>query len=589
MCGGSAAPPWGGDMDGQLAWWLWGLVPVGVLLVVHMAWWGFGVALPGAAFCLAAQRLQDRWLARAAANVVPMGITPAGFVATLFWPAIVSLNLLLLAQVLELFFPGGGRVRLGPFGSYTAFALVAGALFSASQTLFGLVWGESVSRGIRTLFFLLLTGTVVTEAGLTYFRADLLVDTQADPAASVVDRVMADAGPWLAAAVGLIVPVAHTAAGYVAFPQFVLPGLSACVRVVAAALLCVAAALVFLFFGFHGLLVELPPWVAGFRRSASALHARAAALQELARALRGHGRDLKRLEPALSHGHDGATLRDLLQEETREHSETESACGALVERLRAEAEAGDANLVLLSDLAVEVDAERDKLDARATRTLDRCHRLRTDCVSLAEWPERCAAAETHRTEATMLLSQGATERATLLDDCEAAEQEQRKVLDTWTDGEVTGATLGGLEPLVRAVKTGPETSPSGSTERRLAVARFEQSHQIISREMNAAIAAARAAVSEFDHVALETSPIVEQDLPSAGPSPGQLAEVERQITALEVSAMALVKSRGGQLEGLADRIRRRCRELARRPAWWFLLRDAAAWIRRTVSFGRLLP
>ena len=70
-----------------------------------------------------------------------------GFIAGLFWPAVVLLNLLLLAQVMELFFPGGDRIVLGTFGTYSAFALVAGALFSSSQSLFGLVVGESETEG----------------------------------------------------------------------------------------------------------------------------------------------------------------------------------------------------------------------------------------------------------------------------------------------------------------------------------------------------------------------------------------------------------------------------------------------------------
>jgi hypothetical protein len=132
-----------------------------VIVAVHAAWWGFGTCLPSVEFVRKAQHwLKTRWDAltelRPAASVPPADLTVAGFLAALAWPVFILANLLILAQVLEDFFPSGRRVPFGAFGTYGSFALLVGVLFSVSQTVFGLVYGEAKVRAQRVLFFCLL-------------------------------------------------------------------------------------------------------------------------------------------------------------------------------------------------------------------------------------------------------------------------------------------------------------------------------------------------------------------------------------------------------------------------------------------------
>ena len=302
------------------------VVPLILLVAVHVAWWGFRVYLPSATFCQAVHRFQRQWLAKALACFTVPDISASGFVAAVFWPAIVLMNLLLLAQVMELFFPGGGRIDLGVFGSYSAFALVAGALFSASQTLFGLVYGESKSRSLKVLFFFLLIGTIFTEAGLAWYRTKLIVEGAEPVAGTMVDQVMASSGPWLAAAVGFVVPVSHTAAGYVAFPKFLLPAIGYSMRCVGGLGMLVWTALCFLYFGFHdGVPVEVPRWVADLRIEANALQEQAAALRssstgarERQRAAESIRRNLETIPPA---GEFEARVRTLADDRAKSESE----------------------------------------------------------------------------------------------------------------------------------------------------------------------------------------------------------------------------------------------------------------------------
>jgi hypothetical protein len=134
----------------------------------------------------------------------------------------IVLNLLLLAQVLEVFLPGGERVSVYRFGSYTWLSLMAGALYSISQTVFGVVAGEVKRKSLVALFLILTAMTILIEMGLAGYRAVQIEG--GDPLSpTAADQLLLSKGVVLTMFISFIVPVAHSVLGFVAVPRFLIP------------------------------------------------------------------------------------------------------------------------------------------------------------------------------------------------------------------------------------------------------------------------------------------------------------------------------------------------------------------------------
>lgn len=574
-------------MAEQVAWSTWTLLPLAVLVIVHIAWWGFGKALPSVSFCQAVQRLQGQWLAKAVRYFSAPDLSSAGFVAAVFWPAIVLFNLLLLAQVMELFFPGGGRVQVGIFGSYTAFALVAGALFSASQTMFGLVWGESKSRSIKVTFFSLLVATIFTESGLAYYRATLLLEGEDLLAGTVVARVMALSGPGLVAAVGFVVPVAHTSAGYVAFPRFLLPVLALAVRSVGGVALFAWTAVCFVYFGFHGSVAEVPRWVQDLRRGAADLTKRAAALRVTSERIRERRRDLGRLERELKRFQAFSDLENRVRTVEADHLRNEEAWKSKFEAVKEDRKTFDNELQKLCDLSVTVEtAERDVRE-QGNQLVARCGRLRGQIEGTlkSRWwqfwkarPDPVAAFELHRTEMDGHLSEGGAQRGALTDGCTALEKKQEEVLGIWASDGATASALAGMDSRIRGVKTASDTFPPGSPERKQAEGLFDLAHSVVSTTVSEALASARSASKEFEQDLRDASASLSGSAAlDAIPTPGRVSSLGHDLLTIEASVMEAARLRAGEFKGLRRGLDQRCRTIERKPRWWFFLLDLAGW------------
>jgi hypothetical protein len=193
-------------------------------------------------------------------------ITVNGFFSAILWPVTVGLNLLLLAQVLEMVFPGGSRVIVPRMGSYTYLSLLAGALYSISQTLFGVAAGEAgkEKKTLASIFILLLLGTIVGEMGLAFYRATEIAKGLDVLSPTVMDQTFSK-GVVLTVFLAFIVPVAHSVLGFVALPRFYGPIVGYVPRFVAGVVLYVWAVWARFFFGFQNVRI-VPEAISEIRR-----------------------------------------------------------------------------------------------------------------------------------------------------------------------------------------------------------------------------------------------------------------------------------------------------------------------------------
>jgi predicted nucleic acid-binding Zn-ribbon protein len=249
---------------------VWGWIVaalVALFLVTRLAWWLFHAALLGNETAETVRTNSPFWRAKAAGwmGTLP-NISVNGFFCAILWPVTVGLNLLLLAQVLEMVFPGGGRVEIPNMGSYTYLSLLAGALYSISQTLFG-VGAEQAGKArkaLASLFILLLLATIVGEMGLAYYRATELLKGVDALAPTVVDQTFSK-GVVLTVFLSFIVPVAHSILGFVALPNFFGPIVGYVPRFLAGIVLYAWAVFARFFFGFQNVRI-VPEAISEIRR-----------------------------------------------------------------------------------------------------------------------------------------------------------------------------------------------------------------------------------------------------------------------------------------------------------------------------------
>jgi len=246
----------------RFVWW------VGKLLKVEE-----GLFFPGFEFCQWVHKNAPKWRRRSAdwITTIPQRISVIGFLSSLLWPVVVLLNLLLLAQVLEMYFPSETRVTIPYFGSYAVFPLLMGALFSIAQSMFGVVAGETGKKSVATLFILILILTIGIEMRLAYERAVYLEGGQGGADTTMTDRVISQ-GPLVAALVAFVVPVAHSVLGFLALPRFIFPGVGYVFRLGFGLALGVWAIFCSFFFAFHDATpISLPGAVGNLKKKAERL------------------------------------------------------------------------------------------------------------------------------------------------------------------------------------------------------------------------------------------------------------------------------------------------------------------------------
>ncbi len=152
-----------------------------------------------------------------------------GVLSMPLWPSLICLNTLLLAQVLELVIPGGKRIPLSWFGSYSMNSLVAAILLAMVQVVFGLVFERSKYKGRsfykESKFWLgvIIVAAIIVEGGLAAVRAQLLSIGEEMVSPTMWDMVMLRGGPILAGFIGFIFPVAHILVGAIAYKEGLEP------------------------------------------------------------------------------------------------------------------------------------------------------------------------------------------------------------------------------------------------------------------------------------------------------------------------------------------------------------------------------
>ncbi|MEW6619232.1 MAG: hypothetical protein AB1422_07845 [bacterium] len=174
---------------------------------------------------------RSRWWRKAGElfHHLPQGASVVGFLCALLWPFLIALNVLILAQVLEMVFPGGGRrIPLPWVGTYSVFPLIMGFLWAITQTVFGVIFKAIRAETFWTklakiCLFILIALSIVCEAGLAIWRAYLLNAGEIPISPTQVDIIISKYGPWLAGIIGLFVPIGEILAGTFGFGQFIEP------------------------------------------------------------------------------------------------------------------------------------------------------------------------------------------------------------------------------------------------------------------------------------------------------------------------------------------------------------------------------
>jgi hypothetical protein len=197
---------------------------VGFYFFTRIPWWMKKVCVPSAGVVEMVRAEAPLWRVQARKWIfaIPERLSVWGFFTFLIWPVMVFLNLLLLAQVLEIVPPGGERIRVWSLGSYTLLSLLGGALFSISQTVFAVAAGEAKRKSLVVVFLVLLLFTIGVQMGLAGYCAATFVDRYPPDAGSAGHQLVSNGVP-MAMLQSSAIPLAHTVLGFVAVPRFVLP------------------------------------------------------------------------------------------------------------------------------------------------------------------------------------------------------------------------------------------------------------------------------------------------------------------------------------------------------------------------------
>lgn len=258
-----------------VVWWALGVYLLLVALS-HIAWWSRRAYFPNLDFCSDAhdrfhlsrkekKELADDPKALAAAterfwhsigirllSQVPHELSVGGFFCTLFWPVVVLLNIVLLAQVVGTQVgEGGGTWEVFPLGTYGAIPLITATLYAIGQTGLGIMYGESKDKK-RYLALLLLTLAILFEGGLAVYRAWLIRGGTTAAGPNLVDNSLASQfGVVVGAFFGIFFPIVHASLGYVGFPQFVVPVIRYGIRLTGGLLMLAWSAANYVLFAWH--------------------------------------------------------------------------------------------------------------------------------------------------------------------------------------------------------------------------------------------------------------------------------------------------------------------------------------------------
>lgn len=152
--------------------------------------------------------------------------TVLGLFFVVLWPSIVFLNIFLLAQLLELYFPGGERIAIPLVGSYSTFPLIMGGIWVLVQVAFGILFDRTRSIWWKILLAVIIIFSIGAEGWLAHLRANLLLSGEEMVSPTLWDIIILK-GPILAFFIGIIIPSAEIPTGTIAFKEFIAPLLKA--------------------------------------------------------------------------------------------------------------------------------------------------------------------------------------------------------------------------------------------------------------------------------------------------------------------------------------------------------------------------
>ena len=247
------------------------LVFIGLFLVTRLPWWLGKVCVPSPVFSERVRADAPVWRAKAASWITgfPSVVDAKSFLATAFWPAIFGLNLVLLAQSLEMFMPGAGRVEVPYLGSYTWLSLLAAVLYSVSQTVFAVFAGESGKKSISAIFLLMVFVSIGVEMSLAGYRSWLIITSQVEVDQTAADAILSK-GVAITMFISFIVSMAHTALGFVSLPKFIFPLVNYAPKLLGGIIFWFASWFTVFFFGFHPG-YNVPLAISGLREDAASL------------------------------------------------------------------------------------------------------------------------------------------------------------------------------------------------------------------------------------------------------------------------------------------------------------------------------
>ena len=232
------------------------LLLVGLYFVTRIPWWTRRVCVPSPEAVEYVQAHAPEWGKRAAGWIAafPSVINAYGLLATPLWLLIMGLNLVLLAQSLEVFMPSAERLEIPFFGSYTWLSLLAGLLFSLSQSVFGVIAGENKRRSIVVLCLSLVVVSICVEMGLAGYRSYMIITHVVDVDATTADSLLSK-GVALTMFISFIVPIAHTSLGFISIPRFLVPLANYMPRLVGGILVWLWSWFVRFYFGFQRVVI----------------------------------------------------------------------------------------------------------------------------------------------------------------------------------------------------------------------------------------------------------------------------------------------------------------------------------------------
>jgi hypothetical protein len=424
--------------------------------------------------------------------------------------------------------------------------------------------------------FLILT--VVVEAGLAYSRATILIGGEARVSGSFVDHVMVAWGPWLVGAIGVIVPVAHTALGFMGFSGFIEPVIGYPFRCLRAIALLAWAALTYALLGFHDEPPALlPRWADDLVKAAAMLAGGAKSLRAATCALRERQQALERSENLLAATVSPVDLDLRVQALASQKNGLEATwkdeCRALRERARAAVRRADLEDLIQLTIDVPGRAHRVAVDADNVRAV--IEKLSSDVAAARRRPKLIADGQTHRQRLGEQLRDTRARQEQLDERVLSLTTTQREILGIWSGGPPVLSTLAGLEPQIAQVKTLSESLPALSRESTEAKTVFGHCHSLVSKSLAEVLVSARSASAGAHRAACDaTRALAAAAEPAASAAPASavaLADLQRRAKEL-ACVIAVAQRHSVELAALAKRVAARRREIERRPAWfWWLM------------------